>query len=726
MMMPKLFLGLSFVLLGYSVVGAVNFARASSKRIIRERQQKQQDGMQHLRRENQPDGAEYLADILELEEEEDPYDDLKDDSTHTSRKLEDYDDDEYDDDGEEYEEDTDPVFLESAQAKDLLDANVISTATLTPLMEQLGVEDVDVLIVGAGAAGLNAGYNLANSSRSFVMIEASERIGGRVDPRHIEIWNGQLRTLEQGAGWISGGKLSTPGNIGNPLADLANETDVKLRGHNQDFEYQFFDNAGVRKENEEWFEDCTKTAIFDQVIREGEEMSRLCVQNMSTSMLKHKKDTFCRRLQDIDWKDISVEYLFRETFDFDNRGCPGAGRWDPKSDDTGVARAIESLLFDLMMGDTTKVAHAKSRPVKTYDLWGNTERLTVDPRGFILLLKKLASKYLKGTKKLTQSRKLFDFVVEDDRVRLNTKLVKVFSGLDEGGSVLALVCDTRYILEDGIRLFPCRNGIQHYRFIKANDLLSTISVGVWGKSLELDNDKVSLAEGVNLAPRFYPALTSTTAETQGGFTYHKMGLYTKIAIAFEEKFWPENEYFLSAASDGDFLGDFAPLWQNLDRPELWPDSKLLLCLTSGPRARDINSNLSDEETVEQLLGVLSQMFPEQIKDYYGRDHLTMDDAYDYFVTNWHVDPLFWGSFSLMNVGIKKDDWPAITGELQYGETTGIEESHILISGEHTCTNFKAFYHGALLAGERSAHMLMGKADPSHICDEFPGSDSMLV
>lgn len=40
--------------------------------------------------------------------------------------------------------------------------------------------DVDVLIVGAGIAGLTAAKILKKAGKSFKIIEASDRIGGRV------------------------------------------------------------------------------------------------------------------------------------------------------------------------------------------------------------------------------------------------------------------------------------------------------------------------------------------------------------------------------------------------------------------------------------------------------------------------------------------------------------------------------------------------------------------
>src|SRR5262245_65251971 len=42
-----------------------------------------------------------------------------------------------------------------------------------------GSADVDVVIIGAGAAGIAAARRIAAANRRFVLLEASDRIGGR-------------------------------------------------------------------------------------------------------------------------------------------------------------------------------------------------------------------------------------------------------------------------------------------------------------------------------------------------------------------------------------------------------------------------------------------------------------------------------------------------------------------------------------------------------------------
>lgn len=65
--------------------------------------------------------------------------------------------------------------------------------------------EFDVLVIGAGAAGLNAGRLLAQAGRSVAILEARNRVGGRIWTRQISRENSPLRTpIELGAEFIHG------------------------------------------------------------------------------------------------------------------------------------------------------------------------------------------------------------------------------------------------------------------------------------------------------------------------------------------------------------------------------------------------------------------------------------------------------------------------------------------------------------------------------------------
>lgn len=74
----------------------------------------------------------------------------------------------------------------------------------------------DVLVIGAGAAGLAAARILADAGRRVIVLEARDRPGGR-------IWTTEFAglTLDLGAAWIHGYE-------GNPLSERARQAGIRL------------------------------------------------------------------------------------------------------------------------------------------------------------------------------------------------------------------------------------------------------------------------------------------------------------------------------------------------------------------------------------------------------------------------------------------------------------------------------------------------------------------
>lgn len=74
----------------------------------------------------------------------------------------------------------------------------------------------DVIIIGAGMAGVGAARALADAGRDVIVLEARDRLGGRV---WSQPWG--AATLDFGANWIHGTE-------GNPLTELAQRFGVQL------------------------------------------------------------------------------------------------------------------------------------------------------------------------------------------------------------------------------------------------------------------------------------------------------------------------------------------------------------------------------------------------------------------------------------------------------------------------------------------------------------------
>jgi monoamine oxidase len=84
------------------------------------------------------------------------------------------------------------------------------------------VRAADVLVIGAGTAGLAAARELVDAEYSVIVLEARERIGGR-------IWTDRSLglPLDLGASWIQG-------TDGNPLTELADDAGIERRVTRED------------------------------------------------------------------------------------------------------------------------------------------------------------------------------------------------------------------------------------------------------------------------------------------------------------------------------------------------------------------------------------------------------------------------------------------------------------------------------------------------------------
>lgn len=93
-------------------------------------------------------------------------------------------------------------------------ASTVAVPALLPLRAKASIADVDVIVIGAGIAGLAAARRLVELGYETIVLEADSAPGGR-----IKTDRSLGAPFEIGAGWIHGPD-------GNPVSDLAHAADA--------------------------------------------------------------------------------------------------------------------------------------------------------------------------------------------------------------------------------------------------------------------------------------------------------------------------------------------------------------------------------------------------------------------------------------------------------------------------------------------------------------------
>lgn len=539
-----------------------------------------------------------------------------------------------------------------------------------------GSGELPVLIGGAGFAGIEAARRLAEEGVDFVILEASARVGGRVQEKRFGGF-----VLESGANWIQG--LN-----GNPIWELKKEHGLAGVRNN-------FDDVVVYDENGALVENPYGTlegAQADEAYVGAGRYSRRCLQP-ETPGLNQNTLRFCRR--------FNGAFVDGAAGD-DQSNEEGEVLFNGFRADTPLKRLFQYYSQDFEWAEAPGITSLNNTlPANSYVDFRDANYMALDdPLGYARLLLKHAAGFLR-TSKNSDTEVRF----ADSRLKLSTRVLSV--DRSQASRVAVTVCKTRATqLHSGVR-YGCVPGTTSV--LLGSHFISTFSVGVLAESVIEE----TLGAPARTAPRFVPPLPPATS---AALLEYPMALYSKLFFRFPWKFWQDEEMLLSAFGDG----EFAPVWQSLDLPGFLPGSKILFLTVTGERARQLqelpNSAAADTQIINELLPVLNQIFPAEIATKTGGRALRRSDVLEFSMARWLQDDLTRGMYS---------NWRVNRTWEEQEPTRAPVGRRLWFSGEHTCFRYNGYVHGAFLAGQRTANLLLahefGRAvDLGTTCDQAPG------
>lgn len=375
---------------------------------------------------------------------------------------------------------------------------------------------------------------------------------GKKEDRKVGKQRRRKYTFEMGANWLDGT------NSGNPLSTLVKENGMS--GTVQAFNYRFYNETGGRDYNEEQSKSGTATDQMRKIGEAIDSFGEYCRRRSSSRGKKRHnakrstKTLLCDRIEDNN--GMTVQTLYRKI-----------GKWNPLKDTNKNSKgakgvAAQFLHFDLQEGAGADDVSAKVviSPNPTYDDFGKDDYLIADKRGYSFTAKALGAQYL-----ATSTNTLDNIEFDDDRLVLGSKVILIKWDATGKGNVEVIRCMTEKVVrDDGVVTYPCKRNIKAFSRIIAKQFISTFSVEVLKKSVELERKGTSLYDSIDIAPRFYPYLSST--DLGDAMNQNALGLYVKAFFQFEENFWGNDaEYAVSAYSANGYRGDFAPVWQVRER-----------------------------------------------------------------------------------------------------------------------------------------------------------------